>query len=63
MQELRWIYDRRDVQEANRDLSAWIGKWQAKYPKLVDCGWPSELATRFQRRLGLRPRANALNCH
>ncbi len=36
MQELRWIYDRRDIQEANRDLAAWIGKWQAKYPKLVD---------------------------
>ena len=36
LQELRWIYDRRDIQEAQRDLSAWIGKWQAKYPKLVD---------------------------
>ena len=36
LQELRWIYDRRDIQEALRDLSAWIGKWQAKYPKLVD---------------------------
>jgi putative transposase len=36
MQELRWIYDRRDIQEANRDLAAWITKWQAKYPKLVD---------------------------
>ena len=32
LQELRWIYDRRDIQEAQRDLSAWIGKWQAKYP-------------------------------
>lgn len=36
LQELRWIYDRRDIQEAQRDLAAWIGKWQAKYPKLVD---------------------------
>jgi transposase-like protein len=36
LQELRWIYDRRDSQEANRDLAAWIGKWQGKYPKLVD---------------------------
>lgn len=36
LQELRWIYDRRDLQEANRDLAAWIGKWQGKYPKLVD---------------------------
>ena len=36
LQELRWIYDRRDIQEANRDLAAWIGKWAGKYPKLVD---------------------------
>ena len=36
LQELRWIYDRRDIQEAQQDLSAWIGKWQGKYPKLVD---------------------------
>jgi len=36
LQELRWIYDRRNIQEANRDLAAWIGKWQGKYPKLVD---------------------------
>jgi putative transposase len=36
LQELRWIYDRRDLQEANRDLAAWIAKWQTKYPKLVD---------------------------
>lgn len=36
LQELRWIYDRRDLQEVNRDLAAWITKWQGKYPKLVD---------------------------
>jgi len=36
LQELRWIDDRRDIQEAQRDLAAWIGKWQGKYPKLVD---------------------------
>lgn len=36
LQELRWIYDRRDLQEAHRDLAAWIAKWQEKYPKLVD---------------------------
>ena len=36
LQELRWIYDRRDIQEANRDLAAWITKWQGKYPKLID---------------------------
>ena len=33
---MRWIDDRRDIQEAQRDLAAWIGKWQGKYPKLVD---------------------------
>jgi putative transposase len=36
LQELRWIYDRRDIQEAQQDLAAWIGKWSGKYPKLVD---------------------------
>lgn len=36
LQELRWIYDRRDIQEAQRDLAAWISKWTGKYPKLVD---------------------------
>ncbi len=33
---MRWLYDRHDIQEAQRDLAAWIGKWQGKYPKLVD---------------------------
>ena len=36
LQELRWLYDRRDIQEAQRDLLAWVSKWQTKYPKLVD---------------------------
>jgi putative transposase len=34
--ELRWIYDRRDLQEARTDLSAWLAKWQSKNPKLCD---------------------------
>lgn len=37
MTELRWIYDRRTLEEAMRDLAAWLGKWQSKYPKL--CAW------------------------
>jgi putative transposase len=37
LQELRWIDDRRDLPEAQGDPSAWISKWQGKYPKLV--GW------------------------
>ena len=36
LQELRRMYDRRDLQEAQRDLAARISKWQGKYPKLVD---------------------------
>jgi putative transposase len=36
MQELRWLYDRRDLSEARQDLAAWLKKWQSKYPKLCD---------------------------
>jgi putative transposase len=35
LQELRWLYDRRSIDEARRDLSAWVAKWGARYPKLV----------------------------
>lgn len=35
LQELRWLYDRRDLAEARADLAAWIGKWQANSPRLV----------------------------
>ena len=37
LRELRWLYDRRDIAEARRDLAAWLAKWQAKYAKL--CAW------------------------
>jgi putative transposase len=37
LQELRWLYDRRDVNEARHDLSQWLVRWQAKYAKL--CLW------------------------
>ena len=37
LQELRWFYDRRDLVEVRRDIAAWLGKWQAKYPQL--CNW------------------------
>lgn len=40
LQELRWLYDRRDLQEARADLSAWVAKWQGKHPKL--CDWVEE---------------------
>jgi putative transposase len=39
-QELRWLYHRRDVTEARRDLAAWLNKWQGKYPRL--CNWVEE---------------------
>lgn len=40
LQELRWIYDRRDLAEAQKDLSQWLDRWQKKYEKL--CGWVEE---------------------
>jgi putative transposase len=40
LQELRWLYDRRSIEEARQDLAAWIAKWGARYPKLV--GWVEE---------------------
>jgi putative transposase len=40
LQELRWIYDRRDLSEVRRDIAAWLAKWQAKYPKL--CDWAED---------------------
>ena len=38
--ELRWLYDRRDLEEARRDLASWLKKWAGKYPKL--CDWVEE---------------------
>lgn len=35
--ELRWIYERRNLQEARQDLAAWLNKWGGRYPKL--CQW------------------------
>jgi putative transposase len=37
LQELRWMYERRNVDEARRDLKTWLEKWSVKYPKL--CLW------------------------
>jgi putative transposase len=36
LQELRWLYDRRELAEARQDLGRWLGKWQGKYPRLCD---------------------------
>lgn len=40
LKELRWLYDRRTIEEARADLSVWLVKWEAKYAKL--CGWVEE---------------------
>jgi len=40
LQELRWIYDRRNLTEAQRDLANWLPRWEKKYPKLTD--WVEE---------------------
>jgi putative transposase len=40
LQELRWIYDRRDLREARQDLAAWLAKWGKRYAKL--CAWVEE---------------------
>ena len=35
-QELRWLYDRRDLKEAQQDLQAWLQRWEQRYPRLTD---------------------------
>jgi putative transposase len=35
LQELRWLYDRRQLKEAKADIRSWIEKWQGRYAKLV----------------------------
>lgn len=37
LRELRWLYDRRGVNEARKDLAGWLKRWQDKYAKL--CAW------------------------
>jgi len=38
--ELRWLYDRRNLQEALADLQRWLEKWQGRYGRL--CDWVEE---------------------
>jgi putative transposase len=40
LQELRWLYDRRNLSEAQKDLAAWLARWQSVYPRL--CDWVEE---------------------
>ena len=36
LQELRWLYDRRNLKEAQGDLAAWLKRWDKRYPRLTD---------------------------
>jgi putative transposase len=49
LQELRWMYERRNVEEARRDLKAWLKKWAGKYAKL--CARTEEKPKSGQRLL------------
>jgi putative transposase len=40
LQELRWLYARRDLAEALNDLAAWLTRWAGKYPRLT--AWVKE---------------------
>lgn len=40
LRELRWLYDRRDIKEAQTDLAGWLKRWEARYPKLT--AWAEE---------------------
>src|SRR3546814_9571155 len=40
LQELRWLYDLRNLAEARADLAQWLARWSAKYPRLTD--WAEE---------------------
>ena len=40
LMELRWLYDRRSLEEAQRDLGQWLKRWANRYPRL--CAWVEE---------------------
>jgi len=40
LMELRWLYDRRSLEEAQRDLGQWLKRWAKRYPRL--CAWVEE---------------------
>jgi putative transposase len=40
LQELRWIYDRRELAEVRRDIATWLARWHDKHSKL--CDWVEE---------------------
>ena len=38
LQELRWIYDRRDLAEAQKDLAQWLERWEQEVSEAVRVG-------------------------
>ena len=50
--ELRWIYDRRNIEEARQDLAAWLKKWASRYAKL--CDWVESNIEETPTRMGHR---------
>jgi hypothetical protein len=44
LQELRWLYARRDLAEARSDPAAWLARWAGKYPRKVRNRKPSAAA-------------------
>ncbi len=40
LKELRWLYDRLNLEEARNDVKSWLKKWQGRYPKR--CDWVEE---------------------
>ena len=45
LQELRWIYERRDLKEAQAELMAWLKRWERRY-----CGSPTGPRRTWARR-------------
>lgn len=50
LQELRWMYERRNGEKARRELKQWLEKWSGKYPKL--CVWGKASLRRRGRSTG-----------
>src|ERR687884_1985514 len=48
LQELRWIYDRRELAEAKADLAAWLRKWSPRYDRFL-AAWLRKWSPRYDR--------------
>ena len=57
LQELRWIYDRRDKEEAMKDLAQWVERWELN--PLIDgphpSRWPFAFAQHMVHPAGVEP--------